>query len=205
MDLFWVEPGLAVAARPRGGDWLEDDLSRLQRMGVDVLVSMLDRPTRRASLVSPPREPTPNASAWRLVRSPIPDRGVPGLGDVDRAVGEIDRHRTAGRRIAIHCRQGLGRAPLVAAAALVHEGMAPADSNGSVLTRGMIPVSAVVRTWALGKSVPRRPSSGERKPGRPRDYPSAAAARLRHSRRRAPGSDHPTAASILQLAYPSGP
>ncbi len=44
MSLYWINTEsyrLAIAARPRGGDWLGDDLRRLKNSGVDVLVSML--------------------------------------------------------------------------------------------------------------------------------------------------------------------
>ena len=44
-DAYWIgeraETKLAIVLRPRGGDWLETDLQRLKREGVDVLVSML--------------------------------------------------------------------------------------------------------------------------------------------------------------------
>jgi hypothetical protein len=44
MKPFWMETGnelrLAIVPRPRGGDWLDDDI-RLMKAGVDVLVSML--------------------------------------------------------------------------------------------------------------------------------------------------------------------
>jgi hypothetical protein len=32
---------LAIVLRPRGGDWLDDEVDRIKRAGVDVLVSML--------------------------------------------------------------------------------------------------------------------------------------------------------------------
>jgi hypothetical protein len=42
---YWIETGsalrLAIAPRPRGGDWLEDDLRALKRDNVDVLISLL--------------------------------------------------------------------------------------------------------------------------------------------------------------------
>ena len=45
-DLFWI-PGpwrgrLAVATRPRGGDWLEDEAIGWRRAGIDVIVSLLE-------------------------------------------------------------------------------------------------------------------------------------------------------------------
>ena len=45
-DVHWIEAPshgrLGIMARPRGGDWLEDDLRRLVWSGVNVIVSLLD-------------------------------------------------------------------------------------------------------------------------------------------------------------------
>ena len=46
-DLFWI-PGpwrgrLAMATRPRGGDWLDDEVSGWRRAGLDVIVSLLEK------------------------------------------------------------------------------------------------------------------------------------------------------------------
>jgi hypothetical protein len=44
MNPFWIKivgVRLAITPRPRGRDWLEDDIRFLQRAGVDVLVSAL--------------------------------------------------------------------------------------------------------------------------------------------------------------------
>jgi hypothetical protein len=45
MKPYWVETGnqlrVAIVPRPRGGDWLEDELDQMKQAGVDVLVSML--------------------------------------------------------------------------------------------------------------------------------------------------------------------
>lgn len=45
MTLFWVATGrpgrIATMTRPRGGDWLADELSALRRAAVDVLVCLL--------------------------------------------------------------------------------------------------------------------------------------------------------------------
>ena len=44
-ELYWVDGPwagkLAMAARPRGGDWLEDDLSSWKQAGTDTVLSLL--------------------------------------------------------------------------------------------------------------------------------------------------------------------
>jgi len=45
--LFWI-PGpwrgkLAVASRPRGGDWLDDEINGWRKAGLDVVVSLLEK------------------------------------------------------------------------------------------------------------------------------------------------------------------
>jgi len=44
-DIFWIKAAgrgrLAVMPRPRGGDWLEDEILHLKRSGIGTLVSML--------------------------------------------------------------------------------------------------------------------------------------------------------------------
>jgi hypothetical protein len=45
-DLFWIVGSwrgrLAIAARPRGGDWLEDELNGWRLAGINVIVSLLE-------------------------------------------------------------------------------------------------------------------------------------------------------------------
>jgi hypothetical protein len=41
MGLFWMTDTLAVATRPRGGDWLRDELTGISAHGVSTLVSYL--------------------------------------------------------------------------------------------------------------------------------------------------------------------
>ena len=44
-EIFWIagviQGRLAVLPRPRGGDWLEDEVKSLRQAGVDVLVCLL--------------------------------------------------------------------------------------------------------------------------------------------------------------------
>jgi len=49
-EIYWIDgtwPGrLAIMPRPRGGDWLEDELRDCRRQGVVTLVSLLTEEQR---------------------------------------------------------------------------------------------------------------------------------------------------------------
>ena len=53
-DIYWIghdeHPHLAIVARPRGDDWLEEDLANLKRGGIEILVSLLT-PSRQSTWV----------------------------------------------------------------------------------------------------------------------------------------------------------
>jgi hypothetical protein len=79
-DLFWI-PGpwtgrLAIAARPRGGDWLDEETIGWRRAGVDVVVSLLEE-EEAAELGLAHEEQAATSAGVRFVSFPIADRGVP--------------------------------------------------------------------------------------------------------------------------------
>ncbi len=78
--LHWVEgrwPGkLALAARPRGGDWLEDEIANWRRAGVDTVLSLLT-PEEEAELEVLREAGIAQARGMRFMSFPIPDRETP--------------------------------------------------------------------------------------------------------------------------------
>ena len=79
-DLFWI-PGpwrgrLAIAARPRGGDWLDDEARGWRRVGIDSIVSLLEA-DEAAQLELVGERQAAEGERVRFVSFPIPDRGVP--------------------------------------------------------------------------------------------------------------------------------
>ena len=152
-ELHWMEgrwPGkLAISARPRGGDWLDDELTSWRRSGVDEVVSLLT-PDEVESLELQ-NEAAYSGDAGMQFRSfPIVDRSVPASKtDALRFIEDLDADLTAGKNISIHCRQGIGRAGLIAASLLVARGLQPADAFARIsLARGAsVPETAEQSAW----------------------------------------------------------
>jgi protein-tyrosine phosphatase len=132
MNIFWVETDdarrLAIVPRPRGGDWLEDELARMKGAGVDVLVSMLE--PGEAEELGLSRESQLCKAVGILFRSfPIPDRETPQSTVLFfQFVDELRAEIRAGHGIAVHCRASIGRSSLLLAALLTAEGFTPQEA-----------------------------------------------------------------------------
>ncbi len=128
-ELRWVEgpwPGkLALAARQRGGEWLEDEIASWAQAGADTIVSFLtDEEERDLELVGEETETV--AHGMKFLSFPILDRHVP---DSERKLAStlemLDKDLTNGKNVVLHCRQGIGRTGLVAACLLLTKGLDP--------------------------------------------------------------------------------
>jgi protein-tyrosine phosphatase len=109
---------LAIASRPRGREWLEDDLRALRAAGVDILVSALTA-DEVAELGLDREARLCDAIGIEYVSFPIVDRAVPAsvaeTADLVRRIGE---ELSLGKVVAIHCRSGIGRSTILAACVL---------------------------------------------------------------------------------------
>jgi len=152
-ELFWIPAPfagrLAVAPRPRGGDWLDDEISAWERSGVTMLVSMLT--PEEATELDLEAEATTSAAHGINFRSlPVPDRDVPASRSAFRdLVADITRELEAGGRVAVHCRQGIGRAGLVATGVLIASGITP-DAAVAVVSAARerpVPETPAQRRW----------------------------------------------------------
>jgi protein-tyrosine phosphatase len=109
---------LAVASRPRGNDWLEDDLSRWFVSGASQIVSLLE-PDEIRHLELEQEQDLVERLGLTFRSFPIPDRGVPtDIEAFAELVGQLHDELQQGQRIIIHCRQGIGRSGLLAASVL---------------------------------------------------------------------------------------
>jgi len=124
--LYWVDgpwPGkLAISARPRGGDWLDDEVSAWSRDGFHTIVSLLTSDEERElSLES--ESSAARAHGMGFVSVPIPDRQVPSpASKIHSSLQELDRTLASGKNVLVHCRQGIGRSGLFVASLLINRG-----------------------------------------------------------------------------------
>jgi len=153
--LFVIEragPGrLATMACPRGGDWLGDEMAGLRAEGVDVLVSALtDSELAEIQLTAEPELAT--QAGLTYISFPIPDRGVPEVAAATDLVGHLAKVLAAGQFVVVHCRAGIGRSSLTAAAVLVREEISPADAWERIsAVRGLpVPDTEAQRAWLAG-------------------------------------------------------
>ena len=152
-DLFWI-PGrwrgkLAVATRPRGGDWLEDEARGWREAGLDIVVSLLE-PREAAELGLANEAAEAQAVGIRLISFPIPDLGVPeAMLPSHSLLRQLRDELMDGHTIAVHCRQGIGRAGLIAAGVLVASGTSVEHAIEAVSTaRGLtVPETQVQLDW----------------------------------------------------------
>jgi protein-tyrosine phosphatase len=143
-DIHWIDrtgPGrLGIMARPRAGDWLCDEIEGWRRDGVDLVVSLLE--ADEVAELALGEEAALCARENIAFRSfPIPDRGLPESHIQAAAlVGDIVALAREGKAIAIHCRAGIGRSALIAAAAMVASGSTPDEAFEAIGDARGIPV-----------------------------------------------------------------
>ena len=152
-ELHWVDgpwPGkLALAARPRGGEWLEDEMAHWRQQGIDTVVSLLEAEEEcDLDLSGEGREA--RGHGMRFKSLPIGDRQVP-KSDIAfaKAIDDLDRELGTGRNVLVHCRQGIGRTGLVAGSLFIGKGFEPEVALSRLSeARGIpVPETAEQRHW----------------------------------------------------------
>jgi protein-tyrosine phosphatase len=154
-DVFWIEgepnAALAIVLRPRGNDWLEDELIRIKQSGVQVLVSMLEGDEAESLGLSDERK-LAESNGLSFISFPIPDRTTPAeISSFNKFVADIAIRLRAGERVGVHCRGSIGRACIAAACALVQLGWPPAQALVAIeKARGCaVPDTDQQREWIM--------------------------------------------------------
>ncbi len=145
-------PGrLAVMPRPRGGDWLEDEVRSWRRAGVDVVVSLLT-PDEVADFSLAREDELCRANGIQFLPFPITDRSVPSSKPATvELLTRLVELLAEGKNVATHCRQGIGRAGLIAVGLLIFSGL---DAEAAIArvsaARGCpVPETPEQRRWIM--------------------------------------------------------
>ncbi len=156
---LYTVPGLSVGkvsimARPRGGDWLIDEIKALHASGVDILVSLLT-PTEVSEFDLAEEATFCHQQGIKYVSFAIQDRSVPPFSEQTFLfLKQLEASLSEGKHIAFHCRQGLGRAVLMAAGVLVLIGFTP-EQAFNLLSRARgytVPETEEQRAWVVAFS-----------------------------------------------------
>ena len=124
--IYWIPDEsadrLGIMARPRGGDWLGDEIKAWLDAGAHTVVSLLE-PAEVAELGLEAERSFCLKSGLDFISFAIPDRGIPeGRSEMVHLIRRVRSAIISGNRVAIHCRQGIGRSSMVAAMVLLSLG-----------------------------------------------------------------------------------
>ena len=142
--LYWIDGPwrgkVALAARPRGGDWLGEEMTRWKRQEIDSVLSLLTPDEEREMDLSAEASEA-KAHGLEFSSFPIPDLQVPNSeAKLAKVLDKLNSTLSASKNVLIHCRRGIGRTGLVAACLLVRSGMSPGAAVEKVSTARGIPV-----------------------------------------------------------------
>jgi protein-tyrosine phosphatase len=142
---------LAVAPRPRGGDWLQAEIFAWRSKHINAVVSLLV-PQEVSELGL--QEEAEICASYRIefLNLPIEDRSVPtSYLETLGLIRYLDSRLTHGENILIHCRQGVGRAGIIAAGLLIYRGIDPQAAIQRVsLARGIpVPETKEQLAWLV--------------------------------------------------------
>jgi protein-tyrosine phosphatase len=135
--------------RPRGGDWLTDEIHAWRDAGIDVVTSLLT-PEEVAEFELQEEAVRSRVEGLEFVSFPIPDYSVPtSRQDLARLVNRLEAALDMGKNVAVYCRAGIGRSSVIAASLLVSAGIDPEEAFHRIeKARGRpVPDTAEQRAW----------------------------------------------------------
>lgn len=113
---------LGIMPRPRGDDWLEEEIIKFKKQHIGTWVSLLEQHEinelglRNQQTLSSKHE-------LEYINFPIVDRSVPEKGSkIDSLIETLYQKTQTGNSVVIHCRMGIGRSSIIAGCILLKAG-----------------------------------------------------------------------------------
>ncbi|MGC4104277.1 protein-tyrosine phosphatase family protein [Ferruginibacter sp.] len=122
--IYWIHQfennaRLGIMARPRGNDWLEDEINNLENHQVGVLVSLLES-EEIYELGLEKEIHLCRQKGINCINFPVKDRGVPDSNEkVHALINLLAAKLNEGHSVVVHCRMGIGRSSIIAGAILL--------------------------------------------------------------------------------------
>jgi rhodanese-related sulfurtransferase len=140
---------LYIVPRPRGGDWLTDEITAWRLAGLTVMVSTLTPAEAEEMQLSDERAEA-GKHGIEFVSFPIADRATPeSFAASEELFRRLLERLNKGKHVGVHCRQGVGRSSLIAAASLILAGV-PADETWARVEGGRgcgVPDTPEQKAW----------------------------------------------------------
>ncbi len=151
-DVFWIgDTGLAIVLRPRGDDWLENDLERIRMVGIQTIVSTVE-PWEARELGLAEEGPTVERLGMRFISYPLRDRSVPSDRHAfTEFVVKLGKRLKSGEKIGVHCQGCIGRSTIVTASTLIKLGWSAERALDEIeVARGCsVPDTEEQRDWIV--------------------------------------------------------
>ena len=134
-------------ARPRAGEWLEHEVTHWKASGIEIVLSLLE-PDEISDLGLEAEAALCGDNNIKYLSYPIPDRGVPNRDEAMRFAARVSNMQ---KPTAVHCRAGIGRSSIMAAAILVCRGFEPAVALSAIqqARKIRIPDTKIQREWVM--------------------------------------------------------
>lgn len=128
--IYWIhqfenKAKVGIMARPRGNEWLKDEVASLHKQNVSVLVSLLEM-EEVIELGLREEERLCVEQNIKFISFPIEDRSIPNNESKTKQLLKVLSDAVKeGNSIVIHCRMGIGRSSIIAGAVVSGFGLDP--------------------------------------------------------------------------------
>jgi protein-tyrosine phosphatase len=108
--------------RPRGDDWLEEEIIKFKKQNIGTWVSLLEQHEIN-ELGLRNQQSLCSKHKLEYINFPIVDRSIPEKGNkIDSLIETLYQKAKTGNSVVIHCRMGIGRSSIIAGCILLKAG-----------------------------------------------------------------------------------